>query len=99
MEPSLIEQFITSMSRLKKLESVFSSECEMQINEMAILYHITTLCNECPDVHLNVPMIQEQLMISKPAVSYILNSLEKKMCIRDRQHGVLILDLLIMLRI
>lgn len=78
MEPSLIEQFITSMSRLKKLESVFSSECEMQINEMAILYHITTLCNECPDVHLNVPMIQEQLMISKPAVSYILNSLEKK---------------------
>ncbi|MCF0122338.1 MAG: MarR family transcriptional regulator [Lachnospiraceae bacterium] len=78
MKSSLIEQFITSMSRLKKLEAVFSAECEMQINELAVLYHITTLCNESPGVHLNVPMIQEQLLISKPAVSYILNSLEKK---------------------
>ena len=40
MEPSLIEQFITSMSRLKKLESVFSSECEMQINETVSYTHL-----------------------------------------------------------
>ena len=52
------------------------------MNEMAILYTISGKCACCAceedGIHLDVQSIQEQLQISKPAVSYILNGLEKK---------------------
>lgn len=80
MGSKLREEFFTSVLRLRKLESTFSSKCEMQINEMAILHKITGECScsahSC--TNLNVPLMQEKLQISKPAVSYILNTLEKK---------------------
>ena len=37
MKNSLWEEFFQSMMCFKKLESAFSLECEMQMNEMAIL--------------------------------------------------------------
>ena len=79
MNSELREQFFTSIVHFKKLESTFSSECEMQMNEMVILQSIAgTCCQECPCMNLDVPKIQKKLNISKPAISYILNTLEKK---------------------
>ena len=80
MNDKLREEFFRSMACFKKLESLFSLECEMQINEMAILHDISggCSCSEESCTNLNVPKMQERLRISKPAVSYILNTLEKK---------------------
>lgn len=79
MSSSLREQFFTSIIHFRKLESALSSECEMQMNEMVILHSIAgTCCQECPCMNLDVPKIQKKLHISKPAISYILNALEKK---------------------
>lgn len=79
MSSDLREQFFTSIVHFRKLEATLSSECEMQMNEMAILHSIAgTCCRECPCMNLDVPKIQQQLHISKPAISYILNTLEKK---------------------
>lgn len=79
MDAELKEQFLTIINHFRKLESALVAECEMQINEMVVLSSIAgTCCRECPCMNLNVPKIQEKLCISKPAVSYILNTLEKK---------------------
>ncbi|MCC2253911.1 MarR family transcriptional regulator [Ruminococcus sp. CLA-AA-H200] len=79
MNSELKEQFFTSIVHFRKLESALSSECEMQMNEMVILNSIAgTCCRECPCMNLDVPMMQKKLNISKPAISYILNTLEKK---------------------
>ena len=79
MSSDLREQFFTSIVHSRKLEAALSSECEMQMNEMAILHSIAgTCCRECPCMNLDVPKIQQKLHISKPAISYILNTLEKK---------------------
>lgn len=79
MSSELREQFFTSIVHFRKLESALSSECEMQMNEMVILQSIAgTCCRECPCMNLDVPKMQKKLHISKPAISYILNTLEKK---------------------
>ena len=79
MSSELREQFFTTIVHFRKLESSFSTECEMQMNEMVILQSIAgTCCRECPCMNLDVPKIQKKLNISKPAISYILNTLEKK---------------------
>ena len=49
------------------------------MNVMVFLQSIAgTCCRECPCMNLDVPKIQQKLHISKPAISYILNTLEKK---------------------
>lgn len=80
MDIKLKGDFFAMMMRLKKLEPTFSSECDMQMNELVILKAIAGHCGyaQCSGMNLNVPEIQEKLQISKPAVSYILNALEKK---------------------
>ena len=79
MSSELREEFFTSIVHFRKLESALSSTCEMQMNEMVILQSIAgTCCRECPCMNLDVPKIQKKLNISKPAISYILNTLEKK---------------------
>lgn len=79
MDAELREQFFSVINSFRRLESALAAECEMQINEMVVLDSIAgTCCRECPCMNLNVPKIQKKLCISKPAVSYILNSLEKK---------------------
>lgn len=76
----LREQFFAAMMRYKKTETTFSTRCEIPMNELAILNVITgkCSCSDCDSINLDVPDIQEKLQISKPAVSYILNTLEKK---------------------
>ena len=79
MSSELREEFFTSIVHFRKLESALSSTCEMQMNEMVILQSIAgTCCRECPCMNLDVPKMQKKLNISKPAISYILNTLEKK---------------------
>ena len=79
MSSELREQFFTTIIHFRKLESALSAECEMQMNEMVILHSIAgTCCQECPCMNLDVPKMQKKLHISKPAISYILNTLEKK---------------------
>ena len=79
MSSELREQFFTTIIHFRKLESALSAECEMQMNEMVILHSIAgTCCPECPCMNLDVPKMQKKLHISKPAISYILNTLEKK---------------------
>ena len=79
MSSELREQFFASIVHFRKLETSLSSECDMQMNEMVILQSIAgTCCSECPCMNLDVPKIQKKLNISKPAISYILNTLEKK---------------------
>ncbi|MDL2258341.1 MarR family transcriptional regulator [Eubacteriales bacterium OttesenSCG-928-K08] len=80
MRSELQNEFFVAMMRFKKIESALSSECDIPMNELAILKSITGACgcSEGNSVNLNVPEIQEQLQITKPAVSYILSTLEKK---------------------
>ena len=79
MSSELREQFFSSIFHFRRLESALSSECEMQMNEMVILQSIAgACCRECTCMNLDVPKMQKKLHISKPAISYILNTLEKK---------------------
>lgn len=80
MDDKLREQFLAATIRLKKMESMLLPDCEMQLNELVILMTITEgcACGKSCGTNLNVPEIQKKLHISKPAVSYILNTLEKK---------------------
>lgn len=76
----LRSQFFAAIMRLKKMETAFSAECDVQMTELAVLQGIVGSCGDdaCCGVNLNVPEIQEKLQITKPAISYILNTLEKK---------------------
>lgn len=78
MGKDLKDEFFSVMMRVKKMGAVMSSECDMQMNELAILKSAAIECGDCYSMNLNVPQLQEQLHITKPAISYILNSLEKK---------------------
>ena len=44
MDDKLREQFLAATIRLKKMESMLVSDCEMQINELVILMSITKGC-------------------------------------------------------
>lgn len=81
---NLREKFFQTMMQFKKTESFFSTECELQMNELFVLQCIACGCghSDCTSTNLDVPHIQEKLKITKPAVSYILNGLEKKNYIR-----------------
>ncbi len=80
MDDTLREQFISLMTRCRKMNATFSANCELQMNELALLHIISGKCTCCEQggINLNMQSIQERLQISKPAVSYTLNALEKK---------------------
>lgn len=80
MNYELRSQFFTAMASYKKIELAFSSQCNIPLNELAILQRITGGCehDECNSMNLNAAEIQQKLHITKAAVSYILNALEKK---------------------
>ncbi len=80
MGDDLREQFVSLMMRCGKMNAMLSSQCELQMTEMEILHIISgkdPLCTK-EGVSLNAQGIQERLQISKPAISYTLNTLEKK---------------------
>lgn len=65
MDDKLREQFLAATIRLKKMESMLVSDCEMQINELVILMSITKgcACGKSCGTNLNVPEIQKKLHI------------------------------------
>lgn len=77
MDNSMQRQFFATMMRFKKMSASFPVKCEIQINELMIMESISKGC-ACSNQHFCVSKIQENLHITKPAVSQILNSLEKK---------------------
>ncbi len=80
MENDLREQFVSLMTRCGKMNTMLSTQCELQMNELKILHMISGKGTRCSGdgVNLNMQSIQERLQISKPAISYTLNTLEKK---------------------
>ncbi len=80
MEDDLREKFISLMTRCGKMNTMFTSQSELQMNELEILHIISVSGTSRSDegVNLNMQSIQERLQISKPAISYTLNTLEKK---------------------
>ncbi len=80
MGEDLREQFVTLMTRCGKMNLMLSSQCELQRNELEILHVISGKDARCraDGINLNMQSLQERLQISKPAISYTLNTLEKK---------------------
>ncbi len=80
MGDELREQFVTLMTRCGKMNIMLSSQCELQRNELEILHVILGEDARCraDGINLNMQSLQERLQISKPAISYTLNTLEKK---------------------
>ncbi len=76
----LREKFIALMTRCGKGNVPFSNDCGLQTNEMQLLYMISEncTCDSEEGINLNMQRIQERLQISRPAISYTLNTLEKK---------------------
>ncbi len=80
MSKDLREKFVSLMGKCSKFNTAFPSLCGLPINELGILHVIAETNTEDfqEGCSLNVQSIQERLQISKPAISYNLNMLEKK---------------------
>ncbi len=80
MNDDLRRQFVSLMTKCSKLNTAFPSQSGLQINEMGILHIISDTCKgNCHEgINLDMQSIQSQLHISRPAISYNLNTLEKK---------------------
>lgn len=72
MELELRGQFISLITRFKKIDICASSSSQLQVSEMAIMIRAL------PEGNVNVSEIHQSLHISKAAVSQTLNTLEKK---------------------
>lgn len=80
MNDNLREQFILMMTKCSKYNAASPSFCGLPVNELGILHIISESSdgNSQNGISLNMQRIQERLQISKPAISYNLNMLEKK---------------------
>lgn len=71
------EQFLVAMYRMKKSASCMASTSNLQFSELAVMLKASGGCSVCEQGY-SVSEIQSTLHISKPAVSQVLNNLEKK---------------------
>ncbi len=80
MNNELREKLVLLMTKCSKFNSIFPSMCGLPVNEMGILHIISESNTDSCEMGTNVDIkrIQERLHISKPAISYNLNTLEKK---------------------
>ncbi|MHB1484351.1 MAG: MarR family winged helix-turn-helix transcriptional regulator [Saccharofermentanales bacterium] len=77
MEKALKEDFVKAIIYLKRVGMTFPSSHDMHMGELILMRKIEmsgTETDEC----VSVSEIHKNLHISKPAVSQLLNSLEKK---------------------
>ncbi len=77
MDHDQIERYLSTMIRFKNVGMRFPSRCDIQWSEHLIMEKICRDCGE-EKSYINVSEINEKMHISKPAVSQMLNSLEKK---------------------
>lgn len=80
MPPDWKREFVSATLRFKKVDICSLSAGSIHVGELVVMGNIATRCN-CPGSTLDVAEISRQLHVSKPAVSQMLNSLEKKGCI------------------
>ena len=77
MGSSIKDSFLSASFRFKKLDACYPSHCCIPLNEWVVMDKITNGC-VCTSSRLNVTEIQTCMHLSRPAISQILNSLEKK---------------------
>ena len=77
MSGSLRERFISASFRFKRVDACFPTDSHIPLGEWVVMDKVTKGCI-CSGNNLNVSEIQSCIPLSKPAVSQILNSLEKK---------------------
>ena len=77
MDSGLREIFITTFVRFKRVDLQNASTTCLQPNELMIISRAANGC-ACTQKGYHVSEIQQDLHISKPAVSQALNSLEKR---------------------
>lgn len=71
-----MEAFINATLRFKKVDICHISQGDIQFSELVVMDKV--LGCGCHSQCLNIVEIQESLYVSKPAISQILNSLERK---------------------
>ena len=75
MYDDIKEEFMRAAFRLRKMHFMLPDDSDMKMSEMIVLLRIAqnrdSNCNLMDDV-------RENLFVSKPAISHILNSLERK---------------------
>lgn len=71
------ERFLFALLRVKKATACLSQTAGLQSSELAVMYKAYAGCHS-REKGFTVSQIQQSLHISKPAVSQILNGLEKK---------------------
>ncbi len=77
MDLTLKEQLVRAMLRFKKVGMTFPQGLDIRMHELFVMNGIAK--NEsCKDKDVYVSDIQSNLYITKPAVSQMLNALEKK---------------------
>lgn len=77
MNPESKEQFLAAIFRMKKAVTCFPQSSGLQSSELAVLCQASVGCTR-EEKGYTVSEIQQSLHISKPAVSQVLNSLERK---------------------
>lgn len=70
MDSGLTEQFVDSLFRIKRISAGATSSIGINFGELIVLKNL--------DKNFNVSDIQKNLNISMPAVSQMLNSLQKR---------------------
>lgn len=77
MDIGLVESLARSIFRFKRFQMPFPPGLDIHMGELAIMGGIAKDGCFSPK-NINVPEIQHHLHITKPAISQMLNSLEKK---------------------
>ncbi len=77
MDQSLKEQLVHAMFRFRKAGMTFPPGLDIRMSELFLMNGIAENAS-CPDKNVSVSDIQGDLPITKPAVSQMLNALEKK---------------------
>ena len=77
MDSQLKDQLVFAMLRLRKVSMVFPSEFDIRMSELILMRKIVSNTS-CPDQNFQASDLSSHLFITKPAVSQMLNSLEKK---------------------
>jgi len=77
MDDNLKEQFVHAIFRFRKSGMTLPAEFDIRITELFLLRSISANISH-PNKSVHVSVIQNKLHITKPAVSQMLNSLEKR---------------------
>jgi DNA-binding MarR family transcriptional regulator len=83
MDRALKEQLVNATLRFKRTGMMFSSGLDIHMGELIVMKAISSHIS-CSDRNVYVSDIQGSLYITKPAVSQLLNALEKKGYVRRR---------------